>query len=216
MRTGLKRAEQAQPSSRPTAATVIPVSGRKRTLWLEVAFSVQSFRRHFRGPGNKESMGVGAGSGGAVQGGCGPRTPVPGDPAGLLLRCPARQAAPIRPRAISVGRRAGIRAAPPAPALGETPRTDCQRSADTRQNASSALACPEPCAKTLAATHRRRVLGGVCTGCRRRCGPGGRPRLVPACAARAPARPVRLGMPRAEGRARRGRARQRGGRLTQG
>lgn len=95
----------------------------------------------------------------------------------------------------------------------ETPRTDCQRSEDARQNLSLAPARLEPCAKTPAATHRRRVLGGVCTGCRRR--PGGRPRLVPACA-RAPARPVRLGMPRAEGRARGGRARQRGGRLTQG
>lgn len=74
-----------------------------------------------------------------------------------------------------------------------------------RQNTSPAPARPEPRAESPAATHRRRVLRGVCTGCRRR--PGGRPRLVPACAARALARPVRLGMPRAEGRARRGRAR---------
>lgn len=138
-------------------------------------------------------------------GGCGPRTSGPDDPAGPVSICPARQAAPIRPRAISVGRRAGIRSR----RLRERSANSAHRLAaiggHLRQNANPAPARLEPRAESPAATHRRGVLGGVCTGCRRR--PGGRPRLVPACAARALARPVRLGMPRAEGRARRGRAR---------
>lgn len=73
-----------------------------------------------RGVGGKEGMGEGlAAETPLASGGCGPRTPGPDDPAGPVSVCPARQAAPIRPRAISVGRRAGIRAAPPPRALGK-------------------------------------------------------------------------------------------------
>lgn len=120
MQTGLKRAEQAQPSSSARSCRCYsreweeadPVA-RSRALLRRVSDAT------FGGLGARRTWGRGrqrrGRSGSPRPSDSRPRGP--GGAAAPLPRCPARQAAPIRPRAISVGRRAGIRAAPPPPAL---------------------------------------------------------------------------------------------------
>lgn len=119
MQTGLKRAEQAQPSSPARSCRCYSREWEEEDPVARSPALCAEFQTPPSGAWEQGGHGGGAGSGGAAQCGCGPRTPGPRDPAEPLPGCPARQAAPIRPRAISVGRRAGIRAGPPPPALGK-------------------------------------------------------------------------------------------------
>lgn len=118
--TGLKRAEQAQRCSPARSCCCYSLEprghgpgGPKSRALLRVSDAT------FGGAWEQGGHGGGAGSGGGAPGACGPRSPGREDPVGSVPGCPARQAAPIRPRAISVGRRAGIRAAPPPRTLGQ-------------------------------------------------------------------------------------------------
>lgn len=88
MQTGLKRAEQAQPSSPARSCRCY-----SREWEEEVARSAQSFRRHLRGPGSKEGMGEGLAAEGPLRAAAALGLPAPGT---RPSHCPA--APPARPR----------------------------------------------------------------------------------------------------------------------